>query len=69
MMQISSTSLSVSPIPNGEEPKTLWLGDVEPWMDDAYILSLFAHLPGEVVQVKVIRDKVWNNDFYFRSNS
>lgn len=62
MQQISSSSLSVSPIPSGEaEPKTLWLGDVEPWMDDAYILSLFAHLPGEVVQVKVIRDKVRTN--------
>ena len=24
--------------------KTLWIGDIEPWMDEAYIQSLFAQV-------------------------
>lgn len=45
---------------NGSRPvgdlKTLWVGDIEPWMDEIYLLSMFAHTR-DVVQVKVIRDK------------
>jgi RNA recognition motif-containing protein len=37
------------------DAKTLWIGDIESWMDEAYIGSLFA---GSSVQnVKVIRDR------------
>lgn len=42
--------------PGSGELKTLWVGDIEPWMDEIYLLSMFAHTR-EVVQVKVIRDK------------
>ena len=27
--------------------KTLWIGDIEPWMDEAYIQSLFAQVSKE----------------------
>ena len=27
--------------------KTLWIGDIEPWMDEAYIQSLFAQVSNE----------------------
>eukprot|EP00347_Sterkiella_histriomuscorum_P014913 403359035 len=37
--------------------KTLWIGDVEPWMDDAYISSLFSGI-ASVQTVKLIRDKL-----------
>eukprot|EP00026_Physarum_polycephalum_P010265 Phypoly_transcript_10422.p1 GENE.Phypoly_transcript_10422~~Phypoly_transcript_10422.p1 ORF type:complete len:417 (+),score=83.18 Phypoly_transcript_10422:35-1252(+) len=39
-----------------EEQKTLWVGDIEQWMDETYVMNLFSHV-GEVVNVKLIRDK------------
>ena len=36
--------------------RTLWMGDLEPWMDENFIASLFAGI-GSPVTVKVIRDK------------
>ncbi|KAI7881584.1 RNA-binding domain-containing protein [Lichtheimia hyalospora FSU 10163] len=36
---------------------TLWMGDLEPWMDEQFITQLWYNL-GENVMVKVIRDKV-----------
>lgn len=38
------------------EQRTLWVGDIEQWMDETYIMSCFSHV-GEVVSVKLIRDK------------
>lgn len=38
------------------ESRTLWIGDVESWMDESYIASLF-NSTGAVQSVKVIRDK------------
>ncbi len=39
------------------ELKTLWVGDVEQWMDETYLMNAFAHI-ANVLSVKVIRDKV-----------
>jgi len=38
------------------ELKTLWVGDIEQWMDENYVSNLFSHL-GDVANVKLIRDK------------
>ncbi|KAJ2002205.1 hypothetical protein GGI04_003437 [Coemansia thaxteri] len=38
-------------------PVQLWMGDIEPWMDDDYIRLLWARM-GESVAVKVIRDRL-----------
>nr|POE99086.1 polyadenylate-binding protein rbp45 [Quercus suber] len=39
-----------------EEIRSLWIGDLLPWMEENYLLSCFAHT-GEVVSAKVIRNK------------
>lgn len=36
--------------------RTLWIGEIESWMDETYITGMFGHM-GFVVQVKIIRDK------------
>ncbi|KAK3188358.1 hypothetical protein Dsin_027919 [Dipteronia sinensis] len=38
------------------EIRTLWIGDLQYWMDENYVSSIFAPT-GEVVSVKVIRNK------------
>ncbi|GAB2259719.1 hypothetical protein Droror1_Dr00010574 [Drosera rotundifolia] len=40
-----------------DEVRTLWIGDLQSWMDEAYISSAFA-ATNEVVGVKVIRNKL-----------
>ncbi|KAF5804126.1 putative RNA recognition motif domain, nucleotide-binding alpha-beta plait domain superfamily [Helianthus annuus] len=39
-----------------DEIRTLWIGDLQYWMDEQYLLSCFAQT-GEVVSAKVIRNK------------
>ncbi|KAG2300935.1 hypothetical protein Bca52824_037407 [Brassica carinata] len=39
-----------------DEIRTLWIGDLQFWMDENFLYSCFAHT-GEVVSVKVIRNK------------
>lgn len=39
-----------------DEVRTLWIGDLQPWMDENYLLGCFAHT-GEVISVKIIRNK------------
>ncbi|XP_022986538.1 polyadenylate-binding protein RBP47-like [Cucurbita maxima] len=39
-----------------DEVKTLWIGDLQPWMDETYLHNCFAHI-GEVFSVKVICNK------------
>ncbi|GMY05987.1 polyadenylate-binding protein RBP47-like [Fagus crenata] len=39
-----------------DEAKTIWIGDLHHWMDEAYLHSCFSHT-GEVSTVKVIRNK------------
>ena len=54
--------------PQLQDSKTLWVGDIETWMDEAYLANIFAstgtYFPhshtkniGAVSNVKVIRDK------------
>ncbi|XP_031489066.1 polyadenylate-binding protein RBP47B'-like isoform X2 [Nymphaea colorata] len=40
-----------------EEVRSLWIGDLQYWVDEAYLHSCFAHT-GEVVSVKIIRNKI-----------
>ncbi|EPY52772.1 RNA-binding protein Csx1 [Schizosaccharomyces cryophilus OY26] len=58
----SSATSPVSPI--SFEPKnndTLWMGDLESWMDATYLQQLWASL-GEPVNVKVMRSKTASSD-------
>ncbi|XP_012454508.1 polyadenylate-binding protein RBP45B isoform X3 [Gossypium raimondii] len=41
---------------NADEVRTLWIGDLQYYMDENYLLSCFAQT-GEVASVKVIRNK------------
>ncbi|KAJ2617026.1 hypothetical protein H4S08_000510 [Coemansia sp. RSA 1365] len=41
----------------GGVPVQLWMGDIEPWMDENYIRRIWAHM-GEMVVVKMIRDRL-----------
>lgn len=43
--------------PSNEASKTLWMGEMEPWMDENFIKQIFHTLISENVQVKVIRDR------------
>ncbi|KAF6162901.1 hypothetical protein GIB67_021050 [Kingdonia uniflora] len=40
---------------SADEVRTLWIGDLQPWMDETYLQGCFT--PGEVLSVKVIRNK------------
>lgn len=39
------------------DTKSLWMGEIEPWMEESSISSLFAHMT-QVTSVKVIKDKM-----------
>ncbi|KAJ3188591.1 hypothetical protein HDU85_004305 [Gaertneriomyces sp. JEL0708] len=41
----------------GDQKNTLWMGDLEPWMDENYVRQLWMSL-GENVNVKMIRDRL-----------
>ncbi|KAF8410719.1 hypothetical protein HHK36_003256 [Tetracentron sinense] len=41
---------------SADEVRTLWIGDLQYWMEESYIHNCFAHT-GEVLSVKVIRNK------------
>uniref|UniRef100_A0A0C9RQ08 TSA: Wollemia nobilis Ref_Wollemi_Transcript_4163_1675 transcribed RNA sequence n=1 Tax=Wollemia nobilis TaxID=56998 RepID=A0A0C9RQ08_9CONI len=41
---------------SSDEVKTLWVGDLQFWMDESYLTNCFGHT-GEVVSVKIIRNK------------
>ncbi|PKA63724.1 Polyadenylate-binding protein RBP45B [Apostasia shenzhenica] len=48
---------AAQPFPaSADEVRTLWIGDLQYWMEESYIHSCFAHT-GEVVSVKLIRNK------------
>ena len=40
-----------------QQGKTLWIGDVEPWMNESHIAAQFNDIAA-VTSVKLIRDKV-----------
>ena len=41
---------------SADEVRTLWIGDLQYWMDENYLYTCFAHT-GEMASVKVIRNK------------
>ncbi|OWM86354.1 hypothetical protein CDL15_Pgr010696 [Punica granatum] len=52
----TSSSLSAAQLGQAEEVRTLWIGDLQYWMDENYLASCFAST-GEVASLKVIRSK------------
>ncbi|GMJ01496.1 hypothetical protein like AT4G27000 [Hibiscus trionum] len=52
MQQYSSGSAAAG----SGEVRSLWIGDLQPWMDENYLISIFGQT-GEVVSAKVIRNK------------
>ncbi|TYJ20772.1 hypothetical protein E1A91_A08G019300v1 [Gossypium mustelinum] len=40
-----------------EEVRTLWIGDLQFWVDESYLNSCFAYT-GELVSIKIIRNKI-----------
>jgi RNA recognition motif-containing protein len=38
------------------DTRSLWVGDIEAWMDEKYVTELFSKT-GQVVSVKIIKDK------------
>ncbi|WYZ42439.1 hypothetical protein EsH8_VI_000138 [Colletotrichum jinshuiense] len=51
-------------IPQDANKNTLWMGELEPWMDENFIKGVFLTATGEPVNVKVIRDKTSGNAGY-----
>ncbi|KAK3362359.1 hypothetical protein B0T25DRAFT_512585 [Lasiosphaeria hispida] len=49
---------------SGESAKTLWMGEMEGWMDENFVKNIFSTVLGENVQVKVIRDRNSGNAGY-----
>lgn len=54
-MPVHSSSNSPSSA-SQDEKTTLWMGDLDPWMDENFIKRTWGHF-GEQVEVKMIRDK------------
>jgi len=40
------------------DSKTLWVGDIENWMNEDYLNRLFSKTGATVINVKIIKDKV-----------
>ena len=43
--------------------RTLWVGDLEEWMNEAWMFSTFAHA-GSVTEVKIIRHRPTGENFF-----
>ena len=39
-------------------PISLWVGEIEHWADESYIMKCFEQFASSVVNVKIIRDKI-----------
>lgn len=39
------------------DTRSLWMGEIEPWMEESSISSLYAHM-ASVISVKLIKDKM-----------
>jgi RNA recognition motif-containing protein len=60
-----STFAAGAPLPSSNEAaKTLWMGEMEGWMDENFVKNIFSTVIGENVQVKVIRDRNSGNAGY-----
>ncbi|KAL6840722.1 hypothetical protein ACP4OV_029586 [Aristida adscensionis] len=47
--------------PGGEEVRSLWVGDLQYWMDENYLYHAFAHMAQQIASVKIIRNKQTGN--------
>lgn len=47
---------AAQPVTN-EAARTLWMGDLDSWMDESFIKTVFVNATGEGVSVKIIRDR------------
>ncbi|KAK2639655.1 hypothetical protein Ddye_027450 [Dipteronia dyeriana] len=54
-----SQSYPVAPDTSSEGIRSLWIGDLQQWMDENYLIGIFSHA-GEVISAKVIRNKQTN---------
>uniref|UniRef100_J3MLC2 RRM domain-containing protein n=1 Tax=Oryza brachyantha TaxID=4533 RepID=J3MLC2_ORYBR len=45
------------PAPGGDDVRSLWIGDLQYWMDENYLYNAFAPMGQQVASVKVIRNK------------
>ncbi|KAK4249477.1 hypothetical protein C7999DRAFT_12693 [Corynascus novoguineensis] len=65
---MNGSSDSFAPAPpmtaSNEAAKTLWMGEMEGWMDENFIKNVFQTVLAENVQVKVIRDRNSGNAGY-----
>ncbi|XP_011625480.1 polyadenylate-binding protein RBP47B' isoform X2 [Amborella trichopoda] len=53
----SSHSQSYHQPTSVEEIRTLWIGDLQYWVDENYLHTCFSHT-GEVISIKIIRNKI-----------
>jgi RNA recognition motif-containing protein len=55
----TSSAPDMATLGGSEQPakSTLWMGELEPWMDENFIKGIWLTAAGETVNVKVIRDK------------
>ena len=53
---MSDVGAASAPTTNSDGPRTLWMGDLAFWVDEGFLMSVFAPT-GEVVSTKVIRNK------------
>ncbi|XP_044473918.1 polyadenylate-binding protein RBP45C-like isoform X1 [Mangifera indica] len=53
------TQYAIAPDTATDGIRSLWIGDLQQWMDENYLIGIFAHT-GEVISAKVIRNKQTN---------
>ncbi|ROT37137.1 RNA-binding domain-containing protein [Sodiomyces alkalinus F11] len=62
--EMAAANIPSSGTPSEGNKTTLWMGELEPWMDENFIKGVFLSAAGENVNVKVIRDKNSGNAGY-----
>lgn len=55
--QQSSAAAESDTIASNDAPRTLWMGDLDPWLDEAAIADLWYQLLGKKVTIKIIKPK------------
>lgn len=48
---------AAQPTTTSDAARTLWMGDLDSWMDDGFIKQVFLNAINEDVSVKIIRDR------------
>lgn len=57
------------PLGHQENPRTLWMGDLDPWLDEAAIADLWYDVLKKRVNVKLIRPRSHKTDFPYHGVS